>query len=85
MNVEDGTILPSTDPAKGELLIGSSTRRCWIPQYDEDVASWYTKDIVYRKSGDIVERDADGKLYYAGRVDNCIKRLGKCICLGKYK
>ncbi|XP_013116869.2 beta-alanine-activating enzyme isoform X1 [Stomoxys calcitrans] len=65
---------------KGELLIGSSIRRCFIPQCDKDNDN-DANEIIFRKTGDLVERDEGGQLFYIGRINNCIKRLGKRICL----
>lgn len=68
---------------KGELLIGSSKRRCFIPQCDKDINVLKSLDVIYRKTGDIVERDDFGNIYYVGRKNNTIKRFGKRLCLGK--
>ncbi|KAM7352015.1 aminoadipate-semialdehyde dehydrogenase isoform 2-T2 [Cochliomyia hominivorax] len=66
---------------KGELEISSSFRRCFIPQYDADIKILETNEIIYRKTGDFVERDELGNVYYIGRINNTIKRLGKRLCL----
>ncbi|XP_075149915.1 aminoadipate-semialdehyde dehydrogenase isoform X2 [Haematobia irritans] len=65
---------------KGELSIGSCERYCLLPQFDQNVP--YNKgEIIFRQTGDLVERDKEGNLYYIGRINNCIKRLGKRLCL----
>ncbi|XP_061395518.1 beta-alanine-activating enzyme [Musca vetustissima] len=80
-NIDNGSILPFGKPGRGELLIGSSVRRCYIPQLDKDINSLENKEIIFRRTGDLVERDIDGNLYYIGRINNCIKRFGKRVCL----
>ncbi|XP_037808323.1 beta-alanine-activating enzyme isoform X2 [Lucilia sericata] len=78
---EYGNIMQHTN-CKGELEIGSSTRFCFIPQLDgDDVKIMQLKDVIYRKTGDLVQRDASGNLFYLGRTNNTVKRLGKRLCL----
>ena len=68
---------------KGELEIGSCIRHCFIPEYDENIKILQSQEIIYRKTGDFVERDELGNIIYLGRTNNTIKRMGKRICLGK--
>ncbi|KAI8117638.1 Acyl-CoA synthetase family member 4 like protein [Lucilia cuprina] len=76
-----GNILHHTN-CKGELEIVSTKRHCFIPQLDgDDVKMMQLKDVIYRKTGDLIERDGSGDLYYLGRTNNTIKRLGKRLCL----
>lgn len=79
---EFGNVLLDPD-CLGELEIGSSFRRCFIPQFDRDIKILETNDVIYRKTGDLVRRNK-GELYYIGRSNNTIKRLGKRMCLGKF-
>lgn len=83
--IDDDMPLPEGSACKGELLIGSFVRHCYIPQFDKNMHAWRNNEIIFRRTGDLVERDAEGNLYYIGRVNNCIKRLGKRLCLGKTK
>ncbi|XP_065356367.1 beta-alanine-activating enzyme [Calliphora vicina] len=77
---EFGNILNHND-CKGELEIGSSIRRCFIPQSDDSIKIIELTDTLYRKAGDLVECNSNGHYYYIGRTNNTIKRLGKRLCL----
>lgn len=48
---------------------------CWI---DNDTK---TDGVVFRNSGDVVERDSCGQIMYHGRQDEQIKRNGKRLNL----
>uniref|UniRef100_A0A1A9WFZ3 Uncharacterized protein n=1 Tax=Glossina brevipalpis TaxID=37001 RepID=A0A1A9WFZ3_9MUSC len=74
-----GRIL-SDDNATGELRIGSATRCCYIPQFDQHPNN-RKHSIIFRNTGDLVKRDGGGNIYYLGRLNNIIKRLGKRLCL----
>ncbi|XP_073824201.1 aminoadipate-semialdehyde dehydrogenase [Musca autumnalis] len=80
-DIDNDTPLPSDRPGRGELLIGSSVRRCYIPCIDNDIDAWKKKETIFRRTGDLIERDGIGDYYYIGRLNNCIKRLGKRLCL----
>lgn len=72
---------------RGVLEMGSRTRFTYIPQLDTELNECRMCNnncqIVYRSTGDIVERLEDGQIYFCGRNNNTIKRFGKRICLGK--
>lgn len=71
---------------RGLLEIGSSTRCTYIPQLDGELDECRICDnseTLYRSTGDIVQRQEDGQIYFLGRKDNTIKRFGKRICLGE--
>ncbi|TMW42008.1 hypothetical protein DOY81_012912, partial [Sarcophaga bullata] len=75
-----GHVLPFK-ACKGELEIGSSVRHCFIPEYDENIKILESQEIIYRKTGDFVERDELGNIFYVGRTNSITKRMGKRICL----
>lgn len=79
---ESSKVIPHKE-CQGELEIGSCIRRCFIPQQDGDVKILVRNDRSYRKTGDLVERDSSDNIYYIGRRNNTIKRLGKRLCLGE--
>ncbi|XP_030380537.1 beta-alanine-activating enzyme isoform X2 [Scaptodrosophila lebanonensis] len=65
----------------GELMIGSSTRRCYIPETDgQDKADCST--CCFRATGDYVHRYDDGSICYEDRTNDVVKRIGKRISLG---
>ncbi|KAL9926658.1 aminoadipate-semialdehyde dehydrogenase [Glossina fuscipes fuscipes] len=78
---EKGKVL-ADDAAVGELQICSTTRRCYVPQCDQHPIPIRQEDsITFRNTGDLVKRASDGNVYYLGRLDNTVKRLGKRLCL----
>lgn len=82
INEVDGSVITER-VCRGELLIGSAVRRCFIPSYDLNANTINNDEVIYRKTGDLIERDITGNIFYVGRTNNCIKRLGKRLCLGK--
>uniref|UniRef100_A0A1B0FP09 Uncharacterized protein n=1 Tax=Glossina morsitans morsitans TaxID=37546 RepID=A0A1B0FP09_GLOMM len=76
---ENGKVL-ADDAAVGELQICSTTRHCYVPQFDQHPIC-QKHSIVFRNTGDLVKRTSDGNVYYLGRLNNTIKRLGKRLCL----
>jgi len=65
----------------GELWLGSVTRRCYIPQIDDEDKK-HPSSIVYRATGDLVRRLKDGSIVYEERANDVVKRAGNRICLG---
>lgn len=65
----------------GELMLGSVTRRCYIPQID-DVRKKSSSNTCYRATGDIVRRLDDGSIVYEERANDVVKRSGNRISLG---
>uniref|UniRef100_A0A1Y1K0W4 AMP-dependent synthetase/ligase domain-containing protein n=1 Tax=Photinus pyralis TaxID=7054 RepID=A0A1Y1K0W4_PHOPY len=61
---------------QGELFVGSYSRICYID--DEDASTITTP--VFRATGDLVQIK-DGEIFYLGRVNSLIKRLGHKINL----
>jgi acyl-CoA synthetase len=59
----------------GELLLGGHRRVCLVGS--ESTAIFGT----LRRTGDIVHVDTEGRVFYAGRCDNQVKRLGHRINL----
>ena len=59
----------------GELLLGGHKRVCLVGS--ESTAIFGT----LRRTGDIVHVDTEGRVFYAGRCDNQVKRLGHRINL----
>lgn len=64
----------------GELFIGSKTRICLID--DEASSILGSNEIVFRSTGDLVEKTKE-KLFYRGRTNNLIKRMGIRTSLSK--
>ncbi|XP_018798940.1 PREDICTED: acyl-CoA synthetase family member 4 homolog isoform X1 [Bactrocera latifrons] len=60
---------------EGELKIGSATRFCYIPSTDDMLRPKNNK-MFYRNTGDLVFRDQYGRIFYLGRTDSIIKRMG---------
>ncbi|XP_058819712.1 beta-alanine-activating enzyme-like [Topomyia yanbarensis] len=84
-HVDGGKIVDLTEerrtyPVRGQLFIGSRTRKCVVN--DEHLeAVLGSEDICYRSTGDLVELRQDGKYYYLGRCDDMIKRFGTRVSL----
>ncbi|KAH8353423.1 hypothetical protein KR084_010833, partial [Drosophila pseudotakahashii] len=71
------------DSNQGELFLGSATRRCYIPQIDDEVdKSKNDSSICFRATGDLVTREKDGTLFYGERSNDVVKRAGNRISLG---
>lgn len=66
---------------ENELWIGSSKRKCFIDTNDN--SEYFSKDVLFRRTGDVVEVGLDKKMYYRGRTDNLIKRFGIRVSLHK--
>lgn len=76
----------------GVLEMGSTTRITYIPEIDTNLnvvesqcrmcTSSPATEIVYRSTGDLVQRLENGQIYFCGRNNNVVKRFGKRICLG---
>uniref|UniRef100_A0A182SEG3 Carrier domain-containing protein n=1 Tax=Anopheles maculatus TaxID=74869 RepID=A0A182SEG3_9DIPT len=68
----------------GELRIGSCSRKCLIlGKADETYDTLFTKDVVYRPTGDVVELTREGTYYYRGRCNRVIKRFGWRVSLSE--
>ncbi|ALC38977.1 U26 [Drosophila busckii] len=61
----------------GELWLGSATRRCYIPEDDNDSIS---DQVCFRLTGDLV-RQHNHSVVYEGRSNNVVKRAGQRINL----
>ncbi|XP_055591934.1 beta-alanine-activating enzyme isoform X2 [Uranotaenia lowii] len=66
---------------RGELYIGSSSRKCLVG--DENWELTEVSKMLYRRTGDLVERRGDGGYYYVGRCDHMIKRFGVRVGLSR--
>ncbi|XP_054083113.1 uncharacterized protein LOC128920239 isoform X2 [Zeugodacus cucurbitae] len=81
--LDDDTTLYITDSNGKELLgtcegvlkIGSATRKCYIPSTD-GLLRHKNDEMCFRNTGDLVFRDEFGRVFYIGRTDSIIKRLG---------
>lgn len=75
--------LDKSDPDLGELLLGGGHVGSGYYNDPERTAAAFVQDpmepnyrkIVYR-TGDLVQRDAQGMLHFKGRVDNQVKHMG---------
>ncbi|EDW57646.2 LOW QUALITY PROTEIN: uncharacterized protein Dvir_GJ18201 [Drosophila virilis] len=68
---------------RGELWLGSATRRCYIPETDDlDNGTDINSSVLYRATGDFVRRFEDGSLAYEERANDVVKRAGNRISLG---
>lgn len=65
----------------GELFIGSKTRICQID--DEASSILKSNEIVFRSTGDLVEKTKENVFFYRGRTNNLIKRMGIRTSLSK--
>lgn len=72
--------LKSTEPVRGELYLGSPVRKCLV---DEEEGMLKSENVLYRRTGDLVELRADGKYYYVGRCDDMVKRFGVRVSLAQ--
>ena len=61
------------------MILGSVTRVCIID--DEQERHLAKSKVVWRHTGDGGRREADGNIYYLGRLDHQVKRLGKRLNL----
>ncbi|XP_053691716.1 beta-alanine-activating enzyme [Sabethes cyaneus] len=67
-------------PVRGELYIGSRTRKCLVDNEEtEEILD--SDEVCYRRTGDLVELRSDRKFYYLGRCDQVVKRLGIRVSL----
>ncbi|XP_036212617.1 beta-alanine-activating enzyme isoform X2 [Bactrocera oleae] len=81
--LDDQTTLRITDTnekelfgsCEGELKIGSATRVCYIP-FTDGMLRPKNKKMRFRNTGDMVFRDEYGRVFYLGRTDSVIKRMG---------
>lgn len=65
----------------GELFIGSRTRICLID--DETSSILESNEIIFRSTGDLVEKTKENLLFYRGRKNDLIKRMGVRTSLSK--
>jgi len=65
----------SIDNSTGLLYLGGQNRICLL-----DLETFSSAE-KFRSTGDLVSIDRNGEIFYAGRVDNQIKRMGKRINL----
>ncbi|KAL1379968.1 hypothetical protein pipiens_014533, partial [Culex pipiens pipiens] len=72
--------LNSTESVRGELYLGSRVRKCLV---DGEEGMLESEDVLYRRTGDLVELRADGKYYYLGRCDDMVKRFGVRVSLAQ--
>ncbi|XP_038112798.1 beta-alanine-activating enzyme [Culex quinquefasciatus] len=72
--------LNSTECVRGELYLGSRVRKCLV---DGEEGMLESEDVLYRRTGDLVELRADGKYYYLGRCDDMVKRFGVRVSLAQ--
>ncbi|KAI8042105.1 hypothetical protein M5D96_003407 [Drosophila gunungcola] len=71
------------DSQQGELLLGSATRRCYIPEIDDKLDTQKgDSSICFRATGDLVTRLKDGTILYGERANDVVKRAGNRISLG---
>lgn len=79
---ENGNILPSTEGAMGELLLGGpQVFDGYTPTVDKEVFVAIGGEKYYR-SGDLVRFDKNG-IYHLGRIDDQVKIRGYRIELGE--
>ncbi|KAJ1530778.1 hypothetical protein ONE63_005631 [Megalurothrips usitatus] len=77
LQVRDCTDNSIVQKGNGEMYIGSLRRVCEI---DDEICADYSLP-VFRPTGDIVEIEADGNIYYVGRKNLVIKRWGHRVNL----
>ena len=83
MTADDGGMIEAEPGEIGELFLrGSSVMQGYHTQ-DNTVGArlvcGYYRDDVWLATGDLFERDADGHLYFRGRIKSPIQEDGYCI------
>ncbi|XP_002074263.4 beta-alanine-activating enzyme [Drosophila willistoni] len=65
-----------------ELLLGSASRRTYIPELDDRMQGKLLKGMVFRATGDLVCRTEGNSIIYQDRSNDVVKRAGARISLG---
>lgn len=66
-----------------ELVLLSSTRFCYIDEKVLDIQNITKSSRIAFRTGDIVTKSADGRIFFHGRTDDVIKKYGRRISLKK--
>ncbi|KAG1659675.1 Beta-alanine-activating enzyme [Nymphon striatum] len=72
----------SIKQGRGRLYVGSHSRICYL---DDEIPSSFHKveNAIMRNTGDIVEIDKHGQIFYVDRTDNQIKYNGRKVNLSE--